>query len=536
VGTRGTDLRTLERDYAALDDRMLVLDFQAGHPEAFVEIHHRYGPLARRVCGRYLRNAQDADEAFQEAMIRVYQGLHRFNGTYALRPWIARIATNVSIDALRARDRRPELDDGAVEEHDRPDADDGPEAAYERLIERDLVISVLEELPETHRTALVLRELEGRSHREIGHAMGISPSQAKALIHRAKGSFRRGWLRAVTDRGGLAGIAMLPVIVTVKALDGLRKGIERLAGHAGQVVQAATPDVVTSAAASPTVTTAVTSVGERVVATGMAVLIAGSVTVGATQLAKHDDPKKDAKVVAAAPSVAPEPVVTAPVVAPREERPKRELPAEEPAPVDQETTTPPSEEPLPTETPPPSPTETPSTTPSQEPTPPPPPPAPAWTYGFVSSTDSVESCGCDATSISAASRIQPVEGGGFTFAKQIRGAALDASGDAAWAYSISQWGDVSGPDGRIGYRFRLTSAVGTFLYYGSGTLAEVVASDDGSTTYRFEGTFELLTPQVAAPGLPTRGFASATLGVWQDGTIYTGSFALEDAGAPAPVA
>src|SRR5262245_50281077 len=129
---------------------MLVLDFQAGHPEAFVEVHHRYGSLARRVCGRYLRNTQDVDEAFQETMIRVYQGLHRFNGTYALRPWIARIATNVSIDALRAQDRRPELDDCEVEDHDQADADDGPEAAYERLIERDLVISVLEELPETH--------------------------------------------------------------------------------------------------------------------------------------------------------------------------------------------------------------------------------------------------------------------------------------------------------------------------------------------------------------------------------------------------
>ena len=208
MGTRGTDLRTLERDYASLDDRMLVLDFQAGHPEAFVEIHHRYGPLARRICGRYLRNGQDADEAFQETMIRVFQGLHRFNGTYALRPWIARIATNVSIDAIRAHDRRPEFDDDAVEEHEHTDPDDGPEAAFARLVERDLVISVLEELPDSHRTALVLRELEGRSHKEIGQAMGITAPQAKALIHRAKGSFRRRWLRelSVILVGGCRGI------------------------------------------------------------------------------------------------------------------------------------------------------------------------------------------------------------------------------------------------------------------------------------------------------------------------------------------
>src|SRR5512139_2968019 len=102
VAQKSTDLRGGEGGYAALDDRMLVLDFQAGHPEAFVEIHNRYGALARRVCTRYLPNQPDADEAFQETMIRVFQGLYRFNGRYALQPWIARIATNVSLDVLRA--------------------------------------------------------------------------------------------------------------------------------------------------------------------------------------------------------------------------------------------------------------------------------------------------------------------------------------------------------------------------------------------------------------------------------------------------
>ncbi|MGZ8604756.1 MAG: RNA polymerase sigma factor, partial [Actinomycetota bacterium] len=202
--TRVTELRTAG-DYASLDDRMLVLDFQAGQPEAFVEIHHRYAPLAKHVCLRFLPNRHDADEAFQETMIRVFQGLHRFNGRYALQPWIARIATNVSLDHIRTRTRRPQLDDDPIEDHDRGDPAAGPELAIERLIERDLVLSVLSGLPESHRTALVLRELEGRSHKEIAETLAITPAQAKALIHRAKGSFRREWLLAITEKGGLAG-------------------------------------------------------------------------------------------------------------------------------------------------------------------------------------------------------------------------------------------------------------------------------------------------------------------------------------------
>jgi RNA polymerase sigma-70 factor (ECF subfamily) len=105
--TRVPEQRNTLGGYAVLDDRLLVLDFQAGNPQAFVEIHQRYGPLARRVCRRFLPDPQDVDEAFQETMIRVYQGLYRFNGRYALQPWVARIAKNVSLDILRGRARRP---------------------------------------------------------------------------------------------------------------------------------------------------------------------------------------------------------------------------------------------------------------------------------------------------------------------------------------------------------------------------------------------------------------------------------------------
>src|SRR5919201_7171414 len=150
---------------------MLVLDFQAGDPEAFVEIHRRYGGLARHVCRRLLANPHDSEEAFQETMIRVFQGLYRFNGRYALQPWVARIATNVSLDAIRARARRPTVDEDPIEEHERPETADGPEELYERLVERDLVLAVLAGLPEMHRRALVLRELQGASHKDIADDM-----------------------------------------------------------------------------------------------------------------------------------------------------------------------------------------------------------------------------------------------------------------------------------------------------------------------------------------------------------------------------
>ena len=520
------------RFFGGVNDRLLVLDFQAGQPEAFVEIHRRYGHLARHVCQKFLPNHADSDEAFQETMIRVFQGLQRFNGRYALQPWIARIATNVSLDQIRTRARRPQLEHGLMEDVDHADPADGPEQAIERLVERDLVISVLSGLPEAHRTALVLRELEGRSHKEIARTLAITPAQAKALIHRAKGTFRRAWLKAITERGGLAGIAVLPLLVLARLSDHAKRLVEKVGGHATQIAQAATPEVVSSAASSPTVVTAASSISERVVAAGMTLLVAGSVTVGAATIKDRIDRDRTERAAApavvetqepaSAPSLAP-----APEPAPEAPKKKDNAPRTKPKPTEvPEAVVPPVVDPALDPSP------GPSTDPSGGPSPSPIPtipPAPEWNYDFVTSTQSVEVCDCDGSSTTSTKWIQRLGDGEFSFSQAIRGGARDADGDLTWPFLLQQWGQVGLEGGSVDYRLTITSSAGLFLYYGSAVLAERVVNPDGSTTYRFEGTFGLLDPDVPAPGLPWRGFVSATVGVWQDGTIHTGSFSLVEA-------
>ena len=535
--SRDSELRQLRDDYASLDDRLLVLDFQAGHPEAFVEIHSRYSGLARSVCRRMLVNEHDADEAFQETMIRIFQGLHRFNGQYALRPWISRVATNVSIDAIRARDRRPAIDESPVEEHDRHDPADGPEQAVERLVDRDIVISVLSELPESHRTALVLRELEGRSHKEIGQSLGITPSQAKALIHRAKTSFRRGWFQTMAERGGVMGIALLPLLWAVKAFEGARRIADKIGGHAVQVAQAATPEVVSSTAASPAVTV-VAGMSERVVAAGMAVLLAGGVTVGAAKLADRnkdkeiDDPcggsphrswprrpkrwRRSSRSSGGTTTIARR--TSSPT--PRRFRPERSIPTRRcrPPPTrgSRHRHRPRRIRPEPGFRPQPRAAATPPARP-----------------GLVVRVPVLGRFRGDVRvrrlDTASNARTQALESGGFSFSQVIKGGVRDAGGDVTWPFSLQQWGQVNPLDGQISYAFRLSSVAGPFLYRGSGSLAETTQNADGSTTYRFEGSFERVAHLEEVPGLPTRGFTSVTIGVWQDGTIFTGSFAVEDA-------
>src|SRR5919106_4201289 len=91
----------------APEERELADAFKRGDEDAYTAIYERYFPRVLSVCRRMLGNPDDAQEAAQEAFLRIYQGLPRFNGRYRLGAWAVRIATNVCLDQLRARSRRP---------------------------------------------------------------------------------------------------------------------------------------------------------------------------------------------------------------------------------------------------------------------------------------------------------------------------------------------------------------------------------------------------------------------------------------------
>ena len=211
LATRLTDVREFPRSGADLDDdKSLVLAFQSGDIDAYSDIFVKYRALSAQICYRILQDREEADEAVQETMLRVYRGLGTFNGRYQLQAWVARIATNVSLDMVRARSRRPQRDPAMPDISE--DAGliialtEDTSEAVERVLDQEEIRTTLSSIPDHHREALVLREFEGRSHEEIGEALGMSPQQAKALIHRAKKSFRRAWDQG-GERRGVAALA-----------------------------------------------------------------------------------------------------------------------------------------------------------------------------------------------------------------------------------------------------------------------------------------------------------------------------------------
>lgn len=173
-------------------DRDLVLAFQAGDRAAYDELYRRHHERVARLCFRFLHNRPDAEEAAQETFLKAFQALPRFNGQYQVGAWLSRIAANVCVDNLRVKSRShlvalPSEDRHVVTER-------GPE---EILAGDDPRIDIaIKDIQPLHAHALRMRGMEGMSHVEIAGLLQMTPAQVKALLHRARSSFKKAWDKA----------------------------------------------------------------------------------------------------------------------------------------------------------------------------------------------------------------------------------------------------------------------------------------------------------------------------------------------------
>jgi len=169
------------------DDARLVERAQGGDTAAMNELLERHYGRIHAVCRRITGSASDADDASQEAMIRIVRGLAKFDGRSQFGTWAYRIATNVSLDELRRRRRRPQLhvvrdpDVGPPEPVD-PLADRTVEAPVDRIV-LDAAIAAL---PPDFRAPLVLRDVGDLDYAEIAEALDIPIGTVKSRIARGR--------------------------------------------------------------------------------------------------------------------------------------------------------------------------------------------------------------------------------------------------------------------------------------------------------------------------------------------------------------
>ena len=166
-------------------DRRLVKIFLLRKSEkVFRELYRRHSGALYRVAWRLLGGVrQDAEDVVQETWIRAVEGLPRFRWGSSLRTWLVGITINRSRELMRARSRSPAGDEvqDTVAEQARPSPD---------RIDLELAIA---RLPSGSREVLILHEIEGYTHEEIGRLLGIDEGTSKSQLHHARRALR-GWL------------------------------------------------------------------------------------------------------------------------------------------------------------------------------------------------------------------------------------------------------------------------------------------------------------------------------------------------------
>jgi RNA polymerase sigma-70 factor (ECF subfamily) len=182
---------------------------RAGDEHAFGQLTNRYRRELQLHIYRIVGSAQDAEDLLQETLLAAWRGLDQFEGRASVRAWLYRIATNRSLDALRASRRRPEerrmtqmpeptrwhepvwlepYPDVLLEGI--PDQAPGPEALYETKEAIALAFVVgLQHLPPQQRAVLVLRDVLGFRAGEVAEMLDTTEASVNSLLRRARAAF-----------------------------------------------------------------------------------------------------------------------------------------------------------------------------------------------------------------------------------------------------------------------------------------------------------------------------------------------------------
>jgi RNA polymerase sigma-70 factor (ECF subfamily) len=163
----------------------LVAAAQGGDRFALDQLLRRHYDRIHAVCRRIAGTNRDADDACQEALIKIVRNLPRFDGRSSFGTWAYRIATNASLDELRKRDRRPALH--AVDEHDRPEVvDTSAQRHTDSLPDQLLLDDALDRLPDDLRLAVVLRDVADLDYAEIATTLDVPVGTVKSRISRGR--------------------------------------------------------------------------------------------------------------------------------------------------------------------------------------------------------------------------------------------------------------------------------------------------------------------------------------------------------------
>jgi RNA polymerase sigma-70 factor (ECF subfamily) len=169
----------------------LVKRAQGGDQDAYAQLFNEFHQPVLGYIYHTLHDRHAAEDVVQEAFIKAHNRLGQLGPPWDFKSWLFRIASNLAIDYIRSGKRIVNVEDEVMPYLEDPPSTRRP---YERRLQREeqkaAVWQSLDELPTHYRQALVLREFNSLSYREVAQALEVSYANARQLVHRARTKFQ----------------------------------------------------------------------------------------------------------------------------------------------------------------------------------------------------------------------------------------------------------------------------------------------------------------------------------------------------------
>jgi RNA polymerase sigma-70 factor (ECF subfamily) len=193
------------------DDRSLVDRCRQGEDEAWREFVDRFGQKVFSVAYHFTLKREDAEELSQEVFLKIFENLHRYDGSFPLIAWIVSLARNLCIDRYRRLKREKSfrfVQDDAVA----PMLTSGDDPAAQALQKEraKMLFAAIAEIPDDLAEILVLRDLDGLAYEEIGLALQLPDGTVKSRLFRARAEVAKK-IRERHEGGGRGAFVSLAV-------------------------------------------------------------------------------------------------------------------------------------------------------------------------------------------------------------------------------------------------------------------------------------------------------------------------------------
>lgn len=190
------------------DEKELLQKAKAGDIDSFELLIEGIKTKAYQIALSYLKNEEDAKDAVQDSLLKIYRNLNGFNEKAQFSTWVYRVVVNTCLDEVKKKRRYRDFiaseyhlfpqeneEDGIFLEV--PDHRARPEEVLLRKEKKNTILGCLEQLSDSFREVIVLRDIQGFSYVEIAEILQISEGTVKSRINRARQALKELFLESM---------------------------------------------------------------------------------------------------------------------------------------------------------------------------------------------------------------------------------------------------------------------------------------------------------------------------------------------------